>query len=113
MALLEQGAPNEEAIRWLESAANSGHRDALFFLAGAVAHGHFGILKDELRAAKLAAPLAEAGDGEFQYALATLYMRGETFAGRRAEGKKWLQRAAASGHPEAQKQLEQAKSSTQ
>ena len=113
MALLEQDASSEEAIMWLESAANSGHRDALFFLAGAVAHGHFGILKDELRAAKLAAPLAEAGDGEFQYALATLYMRGEIFADRRAEGKKWLQRAAASGHPAAQELLEQAKSSTQ
>lgn len=110
LALLEssrEGNNNAEAIGWLESAAKDGHREALFFLAGATAYGDYGLVKDERKAAEMALPKAEAGDAEFQFALATLYLRGESFAGQRAEGQKWLQKAAASGHPEAQKLMQE------
>jgi TPR repeat protein len=67
-------------------------------LAGATAHGDYGLTKDEARAAEMARPKAEAGDKEFQFALATLYLRGETFASKRDEGMQWLQRAIDQGH---------------
>ncbi len=110
LALLESQQPGDssaEAIVWLESAAKDGHREALFFLAGAIAHGDYGLEKDERKAAAMALPRAEAGDPEFQFALATLYLKGESFAERRAEGQKWLEKAAASGQQDAQRMLEE------
>jgi TPR repeat protein len=108
LALLEsrkEGEDNSEAIGWLEDAAKDGHREATFFLAGATAHGDYGLTKDEKKAEEMALPRAEAGDAEFQFALATLYMRGESFANRRADGEKWLRKAAAAGHSRAQAML--------
>ena len=108
LALLEsreEGENNAEALSWLEGAAKDGHREAQFFLAGAIAHGDYGLPKNERKAAEMALPRAEAGDAEFQFALATLYLRGESFTDEREEGQKWLQKAAESGHPEANKML--------
>ena len=105
MALLEHSASYAEAIGWLESAASEGHRQAVFFLAGATAQGDFCIAKDELKAADMARPLAEGGDPEFQFALATLFLRGEQFLDRRAEGMIWLRDAAKSGHAQARELL--------
>lgn len=107
IALLRQKASPAEALQWLQSAADDGHREALFFLAGATAHGDYGLVKDERKAAEMALPRAEKGDAEFQFALATLYLRGETFADQREEGQRWLEKAAASGQPVAQQMLEQ------
>ena len=101
MALLANEDSKEsmsEAISWLQSAAKDGHTEALFFLAGATAHGDYGLTKDEKKAEEMALPKAEAGDKEFQFALATLYLRGETFADRRSEGVLWLRRATEQGH---------------
>ena len=108
LALLERGPDSEftsEAISWLTEAANEGHRDALFFLAGATAHGDYGLTKDEKKAAEMALPSAEAGDAEFQFALATLYLKGEVFGEERDEGIKWLKRAARNGQHQAQQML--------
>jgi TPR repeat protein len=90
-----------EAVRWLRAAAEAGHREASFFLAGATAHGDYGIPRDEKTARDMALPWAEAGDAEFQFALATLYLRGEEFAGQRSEAMPWLERAATGGHEDA------------
>jgi TPR repeat protein len=79
----------------------------LFFLAGAIAHGNYGLAKDEKKAAEMALPFAQAGDAEFQFALATLYLRGESFGGHRDEGIKWLKRAANNGQPQARQMLEE------
>jgi len=101
MALLANEDSKEsmsEAISWLQSAAKDGHTEALFFLAGATAHGDYGLTKDEKKAEEMALPKAEDGDKEFQFALATLYLRGETFADRRSEGVLWLRRATEQGH---------------
>jgi TPR repeat protein len=116
LALLEsrkEGENNAEALSWLEGAAKDGHREAQFFLAGAIAHGDYGLPKDERKAAEMAHPIAEAGDPEFQFALATLYLKGESFADRRADGQKWLEKAAASGHAGAQQMLQEQKSPAQ
>jgi TPR repeat protein len=101
------GVGNSEAINWLQSAANDGHREAVFFLAGAIAHGDYGLAKDEMKAAEMALPRAEAGDAEFQFALATLFLKGEIFSDRRADGRNWLEKAAASGHAAAQQMLQE------
>jgi len=94
-----------EAMSWFRSAAEDGHEESLFLLAGATAHGHYGLAKDEKKAEQMALPKAEAGNAEFQYALATLYLRGETFAENRADGMRWLERAASNGHASATKLL--------
>jgi TPR repeat protein len=110
LALLESSekdSSKEEAIGWLQSAAEDGHREATFFLAGATAHGDYGLVKDEKKAAEMATPSAEAGDAEFQFALATLLLKGDTFADQRADGKKWLEKAAASGHAGAKQLLQE------
>lgn len=99
-----------EAMSWLRSAAEDGHDESLFLLAGAIAHGHYGLAKDEKRAEQMALPKAEAGNAEFQYALATLYLWGETFAEKRADGMRWLERAASNGHASATKLLATVKS---
>jgi hypothetical protein len=104
---LREGESSAEALQWLESAAKDGQREAVFFLAGATAQGDFGLVKDERKAAEMALPMAEAGDVEFQFALATLFLRGEEFTDRRADGRMWLEKAAASGHAGAQQMLQQ------
>jgi len=101
----QDGQDTREAVGWLESAAKDGHREAVFFLAGAIAHGDYGLEKDERKAAEMAFPRAEAGDPEFQFALATLYLRTETFVDQRAEGWVWLEKAAKSGQQDAQRML--------
>jgi hypothetical protein len=107
LSSLREGERSAEALQWLESAAKDGQREAIFFLAGATAHGDFGLVKDEKKAAEMALPMAEAGDVEFQFALATLFLKGDTFSDRRADGRRWLERAAASGHAGAQQMLQE------
>lgn len=99
----------EEGMNFIRRAADNGDKEALFLLAGATASGDYGTQKDEAKAAALALPEAEAGDAEFQFALATLYLRGETFVEKREEGMRWLEKAAQQGHPGAVNALRQIK----
>jgi len=108
VTLLESRREDEidvEAIGWLESEAKDGHREATFLLAGATAYGHFGLSKNERKAAEMALPRAESGDPEFQFAVATLYLKGESFTDKRSEGVAWLKKAADAGHPQARELL--------
>lgn len=99
----------EEGMSFIQRAAENGNKEALFLLAGAIASGDYGMQKDEAKAARLALPEAEAGSAEFQFALATLYLRGETFAEKRDEGLVWLEKAAQQGHAGAMNALRQIK----
>jgi len=105
---LERGRV-EEGMKFIQRAADSGNKEALFLLAGAIASGDYGMQKDEAKAAAMALPQAEAGDAEFQFAVATLYLRGESFAQKREEGLAWLEKAAQQGHPGAMNALRQIK----
>jgi TPR repeat protein len=104
----EEPEVNSEVMSWLSSAANEGYSEALFFLAGATAHGDYGLEKNEEKAAEMTLPLAKAGNVEFQFALATLYLRGKSFGEHgRSEGIKWLKKAAEGGQIQAQEMLEE------
>ena len=105
---LERGRV-EEGMKFIQRAADNGSKEALFLLAGAIANGDYGMQKDEAKAAAMALPNAEAGDAEFQFAVATLYLRGEIFSQKRDEGLVWLEKAAQQGHAGAMNALRQIK----
>ena len=85
----------------LEQAAQHGNKGARLALATAYARGYQGVSKDEKTAEKLLKPLAEDGDADAQFSLASLYQFGEDFPSQRVEAPLWLQRAADQGHTEA------------
>jgi TPR repeat protein len=90
-----------EGVDFLQRAADSGHIGALLMLSTALARGEFGLEKDESRAEELLKTYAENGNADCQFALASLYRNGETFAKRRSEALEWLRRAAAGGNRQA------------
>ncbi len=85
----------------MNRAIESGHAEATLMLATAYGRGSRGMPKDEAKAEALLTPGAERGDADCQFALASLYKFGDTFAARRGEAQVWLQRAADQGHPKA------------
>ena len=100
--LIESGQEQQaEAILYLRLAAKAKDPTAAMFLATAFALGEFGVNKDEREAEALLMPLADSGDAECQFALASLYRFGESFAERRGESQIWLKRAADQGHKRA------------
>ena len=94
-------ANRSEAMKRLERAADEGKTPAILFLAMMCARGEFRAPVDEARAEKLLKPAAERGDAECQFALASLYAFGGTFAGQRSSADEWLRRAADQGHAKA------------
>ena len=94
-------ANRSEAMKRLEQAADEGKTPAILFLAMMCARGEFRVPVDEACAEKLLKPAAERGDAECQFALASLYAFGGTFAGQRSSADEWLRRAAAQGHTKA------------
>ena len=90
----------------LERAMKEGNKGARLALAAAYARGEQGVSKDEEMAEQLLKPLAEEGDAEAQFALASLYQFGEGYSSRRDEAQLWLKRAADQGHGEAAKILD-------
>ena len=104
---VEQTRKNE-AVDFLSKAAQSGHVEALLFLATALGRGQFDLPKDEARAEALLLPWAEKGNADCQFVLAALYQHGETFTGRRDNARFWLQRAAEGGNEKAKEIIRQA-----
>ena len=94
-------AARADGLAMLEQAAQHGNKGAILALATAYARGDQGVSKDEKMAEKLLKPLAEDGDADAQFSLASLYQFGEDFPSQRVEAPLWLQRAADQGHTEA------------
>lgn len=97
----DDAATKQEGLRWLDTAADAGGRQATLFLATALARGEYALAKDEVRSEQLLKPLAEKEDAEAQFVIAWLYMFGEQFGAQRGDARLWLEKAAANGHPQA------------
>lgn len=87
-----------EALDYLQRAADAGQIEAVVFLSSALGRGEFGMTKDEAKAEALLLPWAGNGNADCQFALATLYRYGESFANKRSEALDWLRRAADAGN---------------
>ena len=90
-----------QGLGLLEKAAAQNHRESEMILAGILTRGEFGMPKDEAKAESLLLPRAEAGDAEFQFGLASLYLYGRLFGEKREAGRKWLQQSAEGGYKSA------------
>jgi len=105
---VEQERKNE-GLAFLQQAADAGRIEAVIFLAMALARGDLELEKDEARAESMLKTYAENGNADCQFALASLYEQGETFADRRDEAQEWLRRAAEGGHRRAIEMIRKAK----
>lgn len=105
----------EDALAMMQHAAEEGRTEAVLFLARTYSRGEFGVPIDEGRAETLLKPVAENGDAECQFALASLYRFGSNYENQRDLATQWLQRAADQGHVKAVEILkgEQSKASRQ
>lgn len=103
----------KEALDYLQKAADAGQIEAVVFLSSALGRGDFGVTKDEKKAEALLVPWAQNGNSDCQFALATLYRYGESFANKRSEALVWLRRAADAGNRRAAEILRKADQSTQ
>jgi TPR repeat protein len=96
-----------EGLAMLESAAEAGKVQAVIFLANVMSQGDFGIPIDEQRVEKLLKPLAESGEPQCQFLLASLYRFGKSFQYQRELAQQWLQRSAQGGNEQAKRILEE------
>jgi len=96
------------AAKWYEKAAQAGDVPSMTKLAEIYARGR-GVKRDELKSTFWYAKAAELRDPEAEYQLAMMLLKGKGGFARNAvndvAGMGWLRRAAAHGHPEAQKEL--------
>jgi TPR repeat protein len=101
--LLSKSDPEQrrEGLGLMGRAIDNGHIEATLMLATAYGRGSNGMPKDESQADAILQPGAERGNADCQFALASLYKFGDSFAARRDEAQMWLQRAADQGHPKA------------
>jgi hypothetical protein len=105
--LLSKSDPEQrrEGLGLMGRAIDNGHIEATLMLATAYGRGSLGMPKDESQAEAILQPAAERGNADCQFALASLYKFGDSFAARRDEAQVWLQRAADKGQPEAAEAL--------
>ena len=101
--LLSKSDPEQrrEGLGLMGRAIDNGHIEATLMLATAYGRGSLGMPKDESQAEAILQPAAERGNADCQFALASLYKFGDSFAARRDEAQVWLQRAADQGQPKA------------
>lgn len=106
--LLESPDPasRDEALQRLHRSAQENRPEAVLFLARAYARGDLRVGVDEPRAEALLKPLAEKGNSDCQFALASLYKFGTTFDTKRDLVEEWLRRAAEGGNQEAARVLQ-------
>ena len=92
-----------EALRWFERAARQGLAEAQFQLANLYAFGLAPVAPD-VDAGRLAAQwyfeAARQGHAEAQYSLGILFLTGSGVTQSADEARKWIERAAAQGHPD-------------
>ncbi|HSO06798.1 MAG TPA: tetratricopeptide repeat protein [Pelomicrobium sp.] len=93
-----------EALNWFERAAKQGLPEAQFQLGNMYAFG-FGVAPNDPAADRNAAEwyfaAARQGHAEAQYALGVLFLTGKGVQASEGEARKWMQRAAESGHADA------------
>jgi TPR repeat protein len=106
--LLSKSDPEQrrEGLGLMGRAIDNGHIEATLMLATAYGRGSLGMPKDESQAEAILQPAAERGNADCQFALASLYKFGDSFAARRDEAEVWLQRAADQGQPKAAEALQ-------
>lgn len=105
-----QGVPEDEklAIHWWKQAAAQGNADAMYQLGSAYLYGSkaSGFVPDPDReAATWYFQAASAGHADAQYHLGLLFLAGKGVIENRQEAARWLRKAAAQKHPEAEQAL--------
>lgn len=105
-----QGVSEDEkmAIYWWKKAAEQGNVESMFQLGSAYLFGtqtaKF-VPDPDREAAIWYFQAASAGHAEAQYHLGLLFLAGKGVVENRQESSRWMQKAAAQGHPEAKKAL--------
>jgi TPR repeat protein len=98
--LLDRGA-NRDALRHIQRAADAGSSEGAHRLAIIYAQGLAGTPRDEARALDLFGRAAAAGHTRAQINLGILYLRGLGVPRDIVNARAWLEKAAASGDPQA------------
>jgi uncharacterized protein len=98
--LLDRGA-NRDALRYIQRAADAGASEGAHRLAIIYAQGLAGTPRDEVRALDLFHRAAAAGHTRAQINLGILYLRGLGVQRDLVNARAWLEKAAASGDPQA------------
>jgi TPR repeat protein len=98
--LLERGA-EKEGLRQIQRAADAGSIEGSHRLALVYAQGLAGTPRNEARAVELFEKAANAGHVRSQINLGILYMRGLGVPRDLVNARAWLEKAAASGDPQA------------
>jgi uncharacterized protein len=97
---LDRGA-DREGLRHIQHAADAGSSEGAHRLALVYAQGLAGTPRDEKRAVELFEKAAVAGHVRAQINLGILYMRGQGMPADLIQARAWLEKAAASGDPQA------------
>ena len=98
--LLERGA-EKEGLRYIQRAADAGSIEGSHRLALVYAQGLAGTPRNEARAVELFEKAASAGHVRAEINLGILYMRGLGVPRDLINARAWLEKAAASGDPQA------------
>lgn len=98
--LLERGA-TRDGLRAIQRAADAGSAEGAHRLGLVYAQGLAGTPRDDKRAAELFARAAAAGNMRAQVNLGILYLRGQGLPRDLVQARAWLEKAAASGDPQA------------
>jgi uncharacterized protein len=99
-----QGSEGLKKMRWLKAAADGGHADAQFRLAGFYERGE-GVTQDLGEAVRYYRLAADQGDDDAQFSLAVCYEHGEGVAQSNEEAVRYYRLAAEQGHADAQNNL--------
>jgi len=98
--LLDRGA-DREALRLIQQAADAGSAEGNHRLGLINAQGLAGVPRNEAKAVELFEKAAAAGHTRAQINLGILYLRGQGVARDLVQARAWLEKAAASGDPQA------------
>jgi TPR repeat protein len=98
--LLDRGA-SRDGLRYIQRAADAGSSEGAHRLALVYAQGLAGTPRDEVRALQLFQKAAAAGHTRAQINLGILYMRGLGVQRDLVNARAWLEKAAATGDPQA------------
>jgi TPR repeat protein len=106
------GLPKDKAAAfyWYKKAADAKYPPAMWNLAFMYVRGEGGVKEDMATAFSLFKESAELGHADAQFDLSYMYLQGIGTKLDRAEGMKWLERAAAQGQRDAvklQKELQE------